>query len=106
MGNGVIARTIMLDKMVSDYLVKHKNAIVVNLACGLDIKEKSIDQSQAKFIWGVKNGKLLADKLPAFTHIADYSLAEGMAVFAPVYRLVKKIPLAANISNKIVVLRK
>lgn len=209
MGSGVIARTIMLDKMVSDYLDKHKNAVVVNLACGLDtrcyrnegkyknwynidlsdtidvrsrfmkeegpaiyqfaesamdeawaekieyngepvlvviegltmyltegdvvkifeiidkkfkkatvlvevmnpfvvknIKEKSIDQSQAKFIWGVKNGKLLADKLPAFTHVADHSLAEGMAVFAPIYRLVKNIPLVANISNKIVVLRK
>lgn len=209
MGSGVIARTIMLDKMVSDYLRKHKNAIVVNIACGLDtrcyrnegkykkwynidlidtinvrekfmkeqgpviyqfaesamdeawaekveyngesvlvviegltmylteedvvkifeiidkkfkkttvfvevmspfvvknIKEKSIDQSEAKFTWGVKNGKLLAEKLPAFTHIADHSLAEGMAVFVPAYRILKKIPVVANISNKIVVLKK
>ena len=71
-----------------------------------NIKEKSIDQSQAKFTWGVKSGKLLADKLPAFTHVADHSLAEGMAVFVPVYRILKKIPMVANISNKIVVLRK
>lgn len=209
MGSGVIARTIMLDKMVSDYLDQHKNAIVVNLACGLDtrcyrnegkyknwynidlpdtihvrsrfmkeegpviyqfavsamdeawaekiayhgepalvviegltmylaeedvvkifeiidkkfkkatvlvevmnpfvvkhIKEKSIDQSQAKFTWGVKNGKLLADQLPSFMHVADHSLVEGMAAFAPVYRLVKHNPLVANISNKIVILRK
>ena len=209
MGSGVIARTILLDKMVADYLKKHPQAIVVNIACGLDtrcyrnqgkykkwynidlpdtinvrsrfmdeqgpviyqfaesamdevwadkieyagepvlviiegltmylseedvkkifeiidkkfrkatvlveimnpfivknIKEKSIDQSEAKFTWGIKNGKLLADKLPAFTHVADHSLAEGMAVFVPIYRLLKKIPLVANISNKIIVLRK
>lgn len=209
MGSGVIARTIMLDKMVTDYLEKHKNAIVVNIACGLDtrcyrnkekykswynidlpdtinvrsrfmeeqgpliyqlaesamdeawaekieydgehvlviiegltmyltekdvvkifdiidkkfkkatvlveimnpfivknIKEKSIDQSEAKFTWGVKNGMLLADKLSSFTHVADHSLAEGMAVFVPIYRFLKHIPLVANVSNKIVILRK
>ena len=209
MGSGVIARTIMLDKMVSDYLCKNENTIVVNIACGLDtrcyrnegkykkwynidlpdtinirsrfmreegpiiyqfaesamdeawaekieyngepvlvviegltmylaeeevvrifeiidkkfrkatvlveimnpfivknIKEKSIDQSEAKFTWGVKNGKLLADKLNFFTHVADHSLAEGMAVFVPVYRILKKIPMVANISNKIIILRK
>lgn len=70
------------------------------------IKEKSIDQSEAKFTWGVKNGKLMAEKLNSFTHVADYSLAEGMAVFMPVYRVLKKIPVLANISNKIVILRK
>lgn len=209
MGSGVIARTIMLDKMVADYLKTHSDAIVVNIACGLDtrcyrnagkykrwynidlpdtiavrtrfmeeqgpviyqyaesamdeawaekieyngepvlvviegltmylteedvvkifqiidkkfnkatvlveimnpfivknIKEKSIDQSEAKFTWGVKNGKLLADKLPAFRHVADHSLAEGMAVFVPAYRLLKKIPVVTNLSNKIVVLKK
>lgn len=209
MGNGVIARTVMLDKMAEDYLKKHSDAIVVNIACGLDtrcyrnegrykrwynidlpdtinvrarfmeehgpviyqfaesamdeawaekieysgepvlviiegltmylteedvvkifeiidkkfkkatvlveimnpfvvknIKEKSIDQSKAKFTWGVKNGKLLADMLPAFTHVADHSLAEGMAVFVPVFRLLKKIPLVADISNKIIILKK
>lgn len=55
---------------------------------------------------GVKNGKLLADRLPAFTHVADHSLAEGMAVFVPVFRLLKKIPLVADISNKIIILKK
>lgn len=209
MGSGVIARTIMLDKMVAGYLKKYQDAIVINIACGLDtrcyrnegkykkwynidlpdtinvrsifveeqgpviyqfaesamdeawaekiehtgepvlviiegltmylteedvvrifeiidkkfrkvtvlvevmnpfivkhVKEKSIDQSEAKFTWGVKNGKLLADKLSSFTHVADHSLAEGMAVFVPVYRILKKIPIIANISNKIVILRK
>ena len=209
MGNGVIARTIMLDKMVEEYLEKHPGAIVINIACGLDtrcyrnegkykkwynidlpdtinvrsrfleeqgpkvyqlaesamdeswaekieydnepvlviiegltmylteadvqkifriiderflkatvlvevmapfvvknIKEKSIDKSHAKFTWGIKNGKLLADKLPAFTHIADHSLAEGMAVFVPIYRVLKHVPMIADMSNKIVILRK
>lgn len=209
MGNGVIARTIMLDKMVEEYLEKHPGAIVINIACGLDtrcyrnegkykkwynidlpdtinvrsrfleeqgpkvyqlaesamdeswaekieydnepvlviiegltmylteadvqkifriiderflkatvlvkvmapfvvknIKEKSIDKSHAKFTWGIKNGKLLADKLPAFTCVAGHSLAEGMAVFVPIYRVLKHVPMIADMSNKIVILRK
>ena len=36
MGSGVIARTIVLDKLVSEYLKKHKGAVVVNIASGLD----------------------------------------------------------------------
>ena len=38
MGSGVIARTIVLDKLVSEYLKKHKGAVVVNIACGLDTR--------------------------------------------------------------------
>ena len=33
---GVIARTIVLDRMVEQYLEKHANTVVVNIACGLD----------------------------------------------------------------------
>lgn len=209
MSTGVIARTVLLDRMVSSYLSKHKGALVVNIACGLDtrcyrnidgfsrwynidlpdtinvrkrfmeengpkifriaksamdeswadavdhngedvliimegltmylsesdvlkifdvidkkfdkavvlteimnpfvvknIKEKSIDKSSAKFTWGVKSGKDLADKLPHFKFVADHSLAEGMAEFIPVYKVLKKIPLVSNISNKIAVLKK
>ena len=32
---GVIARTIVLDRMVEQYLEKHANTVVVNIACGL-----------------------------------------------------------------------
>ena len=35
---GVIARTIVLDKMVEEYLDKHKNTIVINIACDLDTR--------------------------------------------------------------------
>ena len=103
--SGVISRTIVLDRLVGDYLENHPGAVVVNIACGLDtrcyrvagycrwynldlpetiavraglmpeasvfvetmnpvmvkrFKEKSIEGSNAKFTWGVKNGEALA----------------------------------------------
>lgn len=38
MHDGVIARTIVLDRLVKKYLAKFKNAVVVNIACGLDTR--------------------------------------------------------------------
>ena len=38
MSSGVIARTIVLDRMVEQYLNVHTNAVVVNIACGLDTR--------------------------------------------------------------------
>lgn len=38
MSSGVIARTLVLDRMVKEYLHKSPNAVVVNLACGLDTR--------------------------------------------------------------------
>lgn len=38
MSLGVIARTIVLDKMVEEYLNTHKDTIVINIACGLDTR--------------------------------------------------------------------
>ena len=35
---GVIARTIILDRMVRQYLENHENTVVVNIACGLDTR--------------------------------------------------------------------
>ena len=69
-------------------------------------KEKSIEGSNAKFTWGVKNGAALAALLPEFRFVEEHSLTEGMAAFLPVYRLLEKIPLVRNISNRIVVLEK
>jgi len=206
MRSGVIARTLVLDRLVSDWLTAHPGAVVVNLACGLDtrcyrmsgfghwynldlpetmavretllpesgaisqitmsamddwgpkiaeqdaealviiegltmylteadvkqifaviagrfpkttvlvetmspmvvkhFKEKSIDASQAKFTWGVKNGKALAPLLPDFRFVEEHSLTEGMAVFVPIYRLLRKLPLVRSISNKILVLER
>ena len=206
MHNGVIARTIVLDKLVGEWLNEHCGGVVVNIACGLDtrcyrmsgyahwynldlpetiavrekllpesgkisqiamsamddwgaliaeqdapalvvvegltmylseadvkrifdviagrfknasvfvetmnpmivkhFKEKSIEGSHAKFSWGTKNGKTLVALLPDFRLVAEHSLTEGMAVFAPVYKLLKKIPFVRNISNKIIVLER
>lgn len=38
MHSGVIARTIVLDKLTDDWLNKHPDAVVVNIACGLDTR--------------------------------------------------------------------
>ena len=69
-------------------------------------REKSIEGSHAKFTWGVKNGEALAALLPGFRFVEEHSLTEGMAVFAPVYKLLDKLPAVRNISNKIIVLEK
>ena len=206
MHSGVIARTIVLDKLVKTYLAGHGGAVVVNIACGLDtrcyrmegyahwynldlpetiavrekllpetgtisqiamsamddwggeiaeqgtpvlviiegltmylseadvqrifeviagrfgsvtvfvetmnpmvvksFKEKSIEGSNAKFTWGVKNGAALVKLLPGFRFREEHSLTEGMAQFVPVYKLLDKLPAIRNISNKIVVLEK
>lgn len=206
MHSGVIARTILLDRLTGDFLSKNPGAVVLNIACGLDtrcyrmkgyahwynldlpetmavrerllsengvisqiamsamedwsgkiqeqnvpalviiegltmylseadvkkifeiiarrfprvtvfvetmnpmvvkrFKERSIDGSHAKFSWGVKNGKALAALLPAFRLVGEHSLTEGMAVFAPIYKVLGKIPAVRNISNKIIVLER
>ena len=69
-------------------------------------KEKSIEGSHAKFTWGIKNGKALAELLPDFRFVEEHSLTEGMAAFAPVYKLLDRLPAVRSISNKIVVLKK
>ena len=69
-------------------------------------KEKSIEGSHAKFTWGVKNGVALAELLPDFRFVEEHSLCEGMAVFAPVYKVLDKLSIVRNISNKLIVLEK
>ena len=205
MYSGVIARTIVLDRLVGEYLAAHPGATVMNLACGLDtrcyrmqgyahwynldlpetiavreallpesgsisqlamsamddwgaavegpsgpalviiegltmyltqadvqrifaviagrfpaatvftetmnpmvvkrFKEKSIEGSKAKFTWGVKDGRALAALLPGFRLVGEHCLTEGMAAFVPVYRLLDKLPLIRNISNRIAILQ-
>ena len=38
MSSGVIARTIVLDRLVGDFLAAHPGAVVINIACGLDTR--------------------------------------------------------------------
>ena len=206
MHSGVIARTIVLDRLTKDWLAGHPGAVVVNIACGLDtrcyrmegfahwynldlpetmavrekllpesgkisqiamsamddwggeiverdipalviiegltmylseadvkrifdviagrfpkatvfvetmnpmvvkrFKEKSIEGSHAKFTWGVKNGVALAALLPDFRLVEEHSLTEGMAVFVPIYKVLDKLTVVRNISNKIIVMER
>lgn len=69
-------------------------------------KEKSIEGSHAKFTWGVKNGTALAALLPDFRLAAEHGLTEGMAVFVPIYKVLDKLTVVRNISNKIIVMEK
>ena len=78
----------------------------MNPAMVKHMKEKSIEGSKAKFTWGVKDGKELAKLIPNFRFIEEHSLAEGMAEFIPIFKLLKKIKPVSNISNKIVVMEK
>ena len=84
--------TVMIETM-SPFCVKH-------------IKEKSIEGSNAKFKWGVKNGKELEKVVPKFTWKKDVSLVEGMKKMIPIYNVIVNIPVVKNISNKIVVMEK
>ena len=82
-------------------LVETMNPMVVKR-----FKEKSIEASKAKFTWGVKNGAVLAERLPGFRFVGEHCLTEGMAVFVPIYKLLDKIPFVRSISNRIVVLER
>lgn len=102
---GVIARTIVLDRMVEQYLEKNANTVVINFVVK-HVKEKSIEGSNAKFIWGVKNGKELQRIIPAFSVRQEVSLVEGMKELMSIYHVIGRIPAVRNISNKIIVLEK
>ena len=86
------AATVLVETM-SPFMVKH-------------ITEKSIENSKAKFTWGVKNGRELQNIVPHFTNIKDVSLTEGMKEFMPIYKILGKFSFVRNISNKIVVMKK
>ena len=98
-------------KQIFDVISKRFDHVTVlvetmNPAMVKHMKEKSIEGSQAKFTWGVKNGSELAKLIPNFRLIEEHSLAEGMAEFVPIFKLLKKIKPVSNISNRIVVLEK
>ncbi len=83
--------TVLVETM-SPFVVKH-------------MKEKSIDESNAKFLWGVKNGNELQRFYQNLFVEKEVSLIEGMKELHPIYHLFGWIPLVRNISNKIIVLK-
>lgn len=46
MGSGVIARTLVLDELVRDFIDKNPDCTVVNLACGLDTRAYRMDNGR------------------------------------------------------------
>ena len=89
----VFPKAMVLIEVMSPFVVKH-------------VKEKSIEGSNAKFTWGIKNGKLLEQMVPSFTYKKEVSLVEGMKKLMPIYHVIGKIPAVRNISNRIVVMEK
>ena len=51
MSSGVIARTIVLDHLVQQYLIAHPGAVVVNIACGLDTRCYRMQATAIGTIW-------------------------------------------------------
>lgn len=49
MSNGVIARTILLDRMVSRYIDENPNITVVNIACGMDTRVYRLDNGKIRW---------------------------------------------------------
>jgi O-methyltransferase involved in polyketide biosynthesis len=49
MSGGVIARTIVLDELVSQFIVENPDCAVVNIACGLDTRFYRMDNG--KIVW-------------------------------------------------------
>lgn len=43
---GVIARTVMLDRMVNDFVAKNPSAVIVNMACGFDNRFSRVDNGR------------------------------------------------------------
>lgn len=49
MRNGVVARTIVLDELVQNYVTEHPNAVVINIACGLDTRFYRVDNGKLRW---------------------------------------------------------
>ena len=49
MSNGVVARTIVLDRMVADFVKEHPDATVINIACGMDTRFYRVDNEQIRW---------------------------------------------------------
>lgn len=49
MGNGVLARTILLDRMVKQFIDENPKGTVVNIACGLDTRFYRVDNGSVRW---------------------------------------------------------
>lgn len=49
MSSGVVARTILLDEMVNEFVRENPDAAVVNIACGMDTRFYRVDNGQIRW---------------------------------------------------------
>lgn len=49
MSSGVLARTILLDRMVGDFIRENPDAVIVNIACGLDTRVYRLDNGRVRW---------------------------------------------------------
>ena len=69
-------------------------------------KEKSIEDTNSKFIWGVEKGHELTAFNPNFKWIKDVNLFDGVNVYKPHYRLITWLPYLRKKMDYIAVLEK
>ena len=69
-------------------------------------KEESIEDMNAKFIWGVEKGSDLRKLNPHFRWIKDVNLFDGVNVYKPHYRIVTWLPMLRKRMDYIAVLEK
>ncbi len=69
-------------------------------------KEESIEDTNAKFIWGVKKGNELTKFNHNFKWIKDVNLFDGVNVYKPHYRIVTWLPILRKRMDYIAVLEK
>ncbi len=71
-----------------------------------NVKEKSVEEMDAQFIWGVQKGHELLKLNPNFKWIKDENLFDGMNVYKPITKLFTWIPFIRSKMDYIAVLEK
>ena len=71
-----------------------------------NVKEKSVEDTDSKFTWGVQKGNELLKMNPNFHWIKDVNLFDGMNVYMPFTRLFSWLPFIKNKMDYIAVLEK
>ena len=133
MSGGIVARSVVFDEMVSDFIAKYPDCAVVNIACGLDtrvyrmdngrltwynldlpetievrdsIYQESIKATGATFTWGANSFDELSDIAAGFRKVKDDNIARGMLTLTPLYGLVAWMPIVKKFAEKILVFEK
>ena len=71
-----------------------------------NVKEKSVEEMDAKFIWGLQKGHELLKLNSHFKWIKDVNLFDGMNVYKPITKLFTWIPFIRSRMDYIAVLEK